>query len=185
MRISIGTRSLLFGAHYPPHILMVAAAWKWLYGSWPTWREMIAICLHDVGYFGCKEMDGPDGTMHPELGASIATRLLGQEYGNLIRGHSKGYSECFDPQLPLSKLYGADKLSRAFEPLWWYAWRCRLTGEIAQYRSVSHGCTPRKDSPNTSDREWFRIIRMRMVRGGCDETIKMEAPNGLGEHRGR
>lgn len=181
--ISMGTRSLLIGAHWPPHILMVVAAWKWLYGSWPTWREFSAIVLHDVGYAGCREMDGADGTMHPEAGARLADRLLGREYGDLIRGHSKGYAETIG--VPLSLLYGPDKLSHAFEPPWLYVLRTRLTGEIRQYRSTTHGCTPRNDDPRVSDFDWFRVVRTRMVRGGCEAAVKVMAPSGLGEHRGR
>ena len=109
--MKIGTKSLLIGAHWPPHILMVILAWKWLYGTWPTWREFLAICIHDIGYIGVVEMDGPDGTMHPERGARIADTCLGAEYGALIRGHSKGYAEAVG--VPLSKLYGPDKLSHA------------------------------------------------------------------------
>jgi hypothetical protein len=181
--VNVGTKSLLFGAHWPPHVLMVTAAWRWLYGAWPTLRELGAICLHDIGYAGCLEMDGPDGTGHPLLGAIVADFLLGEDMGDLIRGHSKGYAEAAG--VPLSKLYGPDKLSHACEPTWLYVWRTRLTGEIRQYRAVSHGCAPRNDDPAVSDYEWFRVIRMRMARGGIDHAIGLTAPNGLGEHRGR
>lgn len=180
--ISIGTKSLLIGAHWPPHILMVILAWRWLYGSWPTWQEAVAICLHDVGYAGCEEMDGEDGTRHPELGARIAENLLGEDYGELIRGHSKGYAELVG--LPLSRLYGPDKLSHSFEFAACYTFRTRLTGELKQYRTTLHNAA-RHDDASVSDVEWFRIIRARMARGGIAQAISQIAPNGLGEHRGR
>lgn len=180
--ISVGTLSLLVGAHWPPHIAMVTLAWRWLYGSWPTWRELACICLHDVGYAGCEQMDGDDGTLHPERGARIADRLFGKPFGDLIRGHSKGYADIAG--VPLSKLYGPDKLSHAFEVSACYAFRTRLTGELQQYR----GClwnAARHDDPSVSDAEWFRVIRARMTRGGIAHALTITAPNGLGEARGR
>lgn len=180
--IPVGTLSLLIGAHWPPHIAMVILAWRWLYGTWPTWREAIAICLHDVGYWGCEQMDGEDGTRHPELGARIARRLLGEGYDDLIRGHSKGYADIVG--LPLSRMYGPDKLSHAFEAAWCYTLRTRLTGELQQYR----GClwnAARHDDLSVSDAEWFRVIRARMTRGGIAHALTIIAPNKLGEARGR
>jgi len=179
----MGTRSLLIGAHWPLHNVMVVLAWRWLYGSWPTLREMAAIGLHDVGYLGCREMDGPDGTMHPDVGATLGDRFLGRDMGDLIRGHSKGYAETV--RVPLSRLYGPDKLSHAFEPVWLYVARTRLTGEIRQYRAVAHGCAPRNDDPSVSDHDWFRVVRSRMARGGIAAALDVLAPTGLGEHRGR
>ena len=180
---AMGTRSLLIGAHWPLHNLMVVAAWRYLYGSWPTWRELVAIGLHDLGYLGCREMDGPDGTMHPEAGARLADRMLGREYGDLIRGHSKGYAETIG--VPLSRLYGPDKCSHAFESVRCYVLRTRLTGEIRQYRATTHGCAPRNDAPAVTDHEWFRVVRNRMIRGGTEAAVKAQAPDGLGLHRGR
>lgn len=177
-----GTRSLLVGAHWPPHILAVTLAWRWLYGAWPTWREALAIVLHDIGYWGCEEMDGADGTLHPERGARLADRLLGREYGDLIRGHSKGYAD--HAGLPLSRLYAPDKLSHVFEVACFYCLRTRFTGELAQYRGVLWG-RPRHDDPEVSDAAWFRIIRARMARGGLEQAIRDIAPSKLGEHRGR
>ena len=181
--MNVGTKSLLLGAHWPPHVVLVTLAWRWLYGSWPSLRELAAIVLHDIGYAGCREMDGEDGTRHPELGARVADLWLGEDCGALIRGHSKGYAELAG--VPLSKLYAPDKLSIVFEPARFYAWRTRLTGELGQYRAVSHGGAPRADNAAVSDREWFRVIRMRMARGGLSHAISVAAPDGLGSHRGR
>jgi len=178
---SPGTRSLLFGAHYPLHPIEVALAWRWLYGQWPSLREALAIAVHDLGYLGVQEFDGEDGTRHPELGARIAGLLLGEEYAALVRGHSKGYAELVGA--PLSRLYGPDKLSHAFEPAWFYVLRTRATGEIRQYRATAHGCAPRCDDPGVSDEAWFRVIRARMARGGISAVL--EQVGRLGEHRGR
>lgn len=181
-RIPIGMKSLLFGAHWPMHVIDVVIAWRWLYGNWPTARECVAIALHDVGYWNVREMDGPDGLRHPELGARIADQILGREYGDLIRGHSKGYAdlEC----LPLSRFYGPDKLSHAFVWTRGYVLRTRLSGELRQYRSTLWG-EARKNDAGVNDDIWFRVIRMRMTRGGISYAINEVAPDGLGAARGR
>lgn len=181
--MNIGTKSLLFGAHWPLHNVAVALAWKWLYGTWPTVRELAAIALHDVGYVGCPEMDGPVGTTHPRLGAEIARHTLGEDMARLIEGHSKGFADAFG--LPLSKLYGPDKCSHMFEPICWYVFRTRLTGELKMYRSMNHGASPRNNDPTVVDAEWFRIIRLRMARAGIEHAIKMTAPDGLGESQSK
>jgi hypothetical protein len=181
--MTVGTKSLLVGAHWPLHNVMVALSWRWLYGSWPTLKEAAAIALHDIGYLGCREMDGVDGTRHPALGAAWADRFLGKEYGDLIRGHSKGYADVAG--VPLSRLYGPDKLSHVFEPTWLYAWRTRWTGELEQYKSVHHGCAPKCDDPDTPDREWFRVVRARMACGGMSHAISILDPGGRGSHNGR
>lgn len=183
MKLSTGTKSLLIGAHWPPHILMVALAWRWVFGQWPTKKEFAAICLHDVGYFGCKEMDGDDGTKHPELGACFADVLLGKQYGDLIRGHSMGYVVMTGGQV--SKLYVADKLSHVFEPAWLYTLRTRLTGELEQYRARGPGGAARRDDETVSDEEWFRVVRCRMARGGLSAALPIIAPNNIGADRGR
>jgi hypothetical protein len=66
-----GTKSVLFGVHaFWFHPITVALAWRWLYGRWPQWWQAIVILLHDTpGYWGCDDMDGECGRMHPELGA--------------------------------------------------------------------------------------------------------------------
>jgi hypothetical protein len=181
--VSVGTKSLLFGAHWPPHIAMVALAWRWLYGQWPTPKELAAICLHDIGYWGVEQMDGHDGTMHPWKGAKLADRFLGPEYGDLIRGHSKGYVGL--ENIALSKLYAADKLAVAFEPSWLYCLRTRLSGELQQYRECGPGGAKRLDEEGIGDRQWFRIIRARMIRGGLSHAITLLAPEGIGSARGR
>lgn len=172
--MTVGTKSLLLGAHWPPHVGMITLAWRWLYGHWPTPKEFLTICIHDIGYLGVKEMDGHDGTRHPELGAKIADALLGTPYGDLIRGHSKGYAESVG--IPLSKLYGPDKLSHALECAALYCFRTRWTGELQQYRSTTHGCAPRKDDPSVADIDWFRITRARMARGGINAALEILAP---------
>ena len=68
----VGTKSVLFGAHcFFLHPWFVAAAWWRLYGfPWDP-RLWVAFFVHDIGYLGKPNMDGPEGESHPELGARI------------------------------------------------------------------------------------------------------------------
>ena len=182
--ISIGTKSLIFGAHWPPHIAAVVASWRWLYGSWPTWKEFVAICIHDIGYLGCEHMENGKGMLHPARGARIADRLLGKQYGDLIRGHSKGYAEAFG--VPLSKMYPPDKLAIAFDTALFYTFRTRITGELEQYRTAGDAHhQPQEEDFKVPDDDWFRVVRSRMIRSGLDHALKITAPTGLGSLRGR
>lgn len=72
--MKMGTKSVLFGAHqFMIHPWFVAAAWAKLYG----WRQLtdprlwLAFFLHDLGYWGMPNMDGPEGEWHPAWGAGI------------------------------------------------------------------------------------------------------------------
>jgi len=70
--VRVGTRSVLFGAHcWAIHPLFVAAAWTQLYGFPTDPRLWLAFAVHDLGYWGKPDMDGPAGETHPELGARI------------------------------------------------------------------------------------------------------------------
>lgn len=70
--MKIGTKSVLFGAHcFFLHPLFVARAWTKLYGFPFDPRLWIAFFVHDLGYFGKPNMDGPEGETHVELGAKI------------------------------------------------------------------------------------------------------------------
>ena len=73
----IGTKSVLFGVHqFFVHPWFIAAAWWKLYGfPWDP-RLWVAFVVHDLGYFGKPNMDGPEGERHVELGAKILHKLF-------------------------------------------------------------------------------------------------------------
>jgi hypothetical protein len=70
--MQVGTRSVLFGVHqFLIHPLFVALAWWKLYGfPWDP-RLWVAFFVHDLGYVGKPNLDGPEGERHVELGARI------------------------------------------------------------------------------------------------------------------
>lgn len=76
--MKIGTKSILFGAHqFAIHPWFVAEAWYRLYGyPWALWL-WIAFFVHDIGYWGKPNMDGPEGEEHPWTGAKILYALQG------------------------------------------------------------------------------------------------------------
>jgi hypothetical protein len=74
--MKIGTKSVLFGAHqFLIHPWFVAAGWWKLYGFPRDLWLWIAFFVHDIGYWGKPNMDGPEGELHPWTGARILYRL--------------------------------------------------------------------------------------------------------------
>jgi hypothetical protein len=73
--MQIGTKTLLFGNHqfliYP---FFVWLAWIRIHGKLPNWKEMICIFIHDWGYWGKPNVDGPEGEQHPVWAAWWALR---------------------------------------------------------------------------------------------------------------
>ena len=75
--MKIGTKSVLFGAHcFFLHPIFVFAAWYRLYGFPFDPRLWFCFFLHDIGYFGKPNMDGPEGETHVEFGANIMGKLF-------------------------------------------------------------------------------------------------------------
>lgn len=70
--MKVGTKSVLFGAHcFFLHPFFVAIAWTKLYGFPFDPRLWVAFFVHDLGYLGKPNMDGPEGETHVELGGKI------------------------------------------------------------------------------------------------------------------
>ncbi len=100
--MKVGTKSVLFGAHqFILRPLFVAAAWWKLYGfPWDP-RLWVAFFVHDLGYWGKPNMDGPEGERHVEFGARVM-RFLFDWY---TRCHHERFSRCsfhFIPSLDAS-----------------------------------------------------------------------------------
>lgn len=74
--MKIGTKSVLFGVHqFLWHPWTVGLAWRQIYDRWPRWWEWVAIAVHDLGYWGCPDIDGELGQAHPVKGAKLAEWL--------------------------------------------------------------------------------------------------------------
>jgi len=147
----IGTRSVLYGAHcFFIHPWFVAWGWWKLYGfPWDP-RLWFAFFLHDIGYLGKPNMDGPEGEEHPRLGANIMYHLFGQEWWEFCMYHSRYFAK--QHSKPFSRLCVADKLAICLEPSWLYLPRVIATGEVKEYMSANK--VHREIGKSRSIREW-------------------------------
>lgn len=146
--MKIGTKSVIFGAHcFALHPWFVALAWWKLFGfPWDP-RLWVAFFVHDLGYFGKPNMDGPEGETHVELGAKIMSFLFDWNdfhnwrilpdgtaigpWGQFSLFHSRYYAKLNGKSV--SKLCFADKLSFCLTPAWLYLPMVNWTGEIHEY----------------------------------------------------
>jgi hypothetical protein len=143
---------VLFGAHALwLHPWFVAAAWWRLYGFPVDPRLYAAFWLHDIGYLGCSDMDGPDGESHVELGARVMQVLFGREWGDFCRRHSRYWVKTHGGEL--SALAAADKLAFAITPWWLYIPMTAATGELREYMAVSQQRQAGDNSFTEAERE--------------------------------
>lgn len=159
--MKIGTRSILFGAHqFALHPLLVAIAWWRLYGAPLDPRLWVAFVIHDLGYLGKPNMDGPEGETHVELGAAIMRRLFGDTWGDFCLYHSRFYAR--RAGRPYSRLCVADKLVIVIEPWWLYLPRVWFTGELWEYMKIAEARAESKyksmGMSTRTPREWHRTM---------------------------
>jgi len=169
--MTIGTKTVLFGVHqFALHPWFVAWAWWKLYGFPWDIRLWCAFFLHDLGYVGKPNLDGPEGELHPELAAQIMTKLFGQEWGEFCRYHSRFLAK--RDGKPFSRLCVADKLAIALTPGWLYLPLSRLSGELEEYMLGQNARTP---ANGKSPQEWYKTIQQYCKawvykhQGGCED----------------
>jgi len=183
--MKVGTKSLLFGVHQIfIHPLWVALAWWKLYGFPFDPRLWVAFVVHDWGYWGCPEMDGPKGDYHPEVGAEIMHTLFdGIECGGNGLNHWRfpsrtWYNFCLCHSRFLSKQMGlqpsklcmADKLSLALEPWWLYLPRAWASSELVEYMKSAQpdGKHGHMNLKQVTAKEWYQSVQ-RYLRGYVEE----------------
>lgn len=134
--MSIGTKSILFGAHaFWLHPFFVAEAWRQLYGfPWDV-RLWVAFFVHDLGYWKATDLEGPEGEKHVYAGARILSWLFGDEWGEFCRRHSRCWAK--KQGCKVSRLAAADKLAFVMTPWWLYLPMVSATGELTEYMTVS------------------------------------------------
>lgn len=106
-----------------------------VYASLWNPRLWIAFFVHDLGYWGKPNMDGPEGESHPEFGARLMQRWFGEPWGQLVLLHSRYYSK--RGGLPVSPLCYADKRVIVIEPFWLYLPRVWASGELREFMDVA------------------------------------------------
>jgi len=145
--MKLGTRSVLFGAHqFLLHPIFLAIAWTMLYGFPFDPRLWVSFFVHDLGYIGLPNMDGPEGKLHVERGARIMS-IFGSEWADFARFHSRSYASLHGAAP--SRLCAADKLATCIVPARLYLFMVNLTGEIHEYMA---------NTPAANQREWFTAI---------------------------
>jgi len=115
-----GTKSVLFGYHaFWIHGFFVLRAWTILYGFPKRWWELLAIFVHDFGYFGLSTMDGYDGKRHPLYTVQLFNWIQKQGFKYEVLRHSRSYNK-INPTIlgQMSRLGYADKLAFALYPSW-------------------------------------------------------------------
>jgi len=131
----IGTKSLLFGAHqFLMHPVLAWVAWRRLYGKTPTFRQTIAIVIHDWGYWGSPNMDGEEGERHPVWAYKWCLKRGWLAEADLCLFHSRFYAKA-EGRVP-SELCYADKLANAMVPARLYVFLTVASGELFEYLSA-------------------------------------------------
>lgn len=134
--MTLGTKSILFGAHcFFLHPFFVAAAWSRLYRVPTDPRLWLAFFVHDLGYLGKVNLDGPEGEEHVHLGATIMRLLCGRRWEEFTRCHSRYWAK--KTGYPFSRLCVADKFAFVLTPLWLYLPMARWTGELKEYMATA------------------------------------------------
>lgn len=187
--MKIGTKSILFGVHaFWWHPITVFLAWRKLYKRNPRWPELVAIFLHDIGYWDCSDIDGPAGKHHPHVGALLTAKIVVRlKYGYWIKGNDQiepgceggptyyftlGHSRDAAKAARIfpSPLYAADKASIFYDPKWFYLLRARLSGEITEFKHNAIGsghCLA-----TVTDSQWFDFYRENIrTRPGVRELL--------------
>lgn len=161
----LGTKTVLFGTHSPLiHTFMVARGWRRLYGfPWDP-RLWVAFAVHDLGYVSKPNLDGPEGTAHPELGARIMGLLFGERWGDFCLLHSRHYARVLDR--PTSPLCRADKLALVVMPRWLYLGLALLSGEIWEYLETARSAG---FDDGSSIRAWYPKIKAHFERIAAEE----------------
>lgn len=164
--MKIGTKSLLFGAHCVIiHPIANAIAWYKLYGF--PWHPALwlAFIVHDWGYWGKSDMDGPDGATHPELGAKIVGFFFGDAWHDFTLLHSRRYAKMSGKEV--SQLCVADKFATIIMPVWLFTRLVRATGEIKEYMKPDAALESEEYMALvehvTDPIEWFVCLRQYMT----------------------
>lgn len=142
----LGTKSVLFGYHaFWIHPFFVAEAWRRLYGFPLDPRLWAAFLLHDAGYLGKPNMDGPEGKEHPFAGARVMYWLFDWasmngpqpfKWYDFCLCHSRSLARLYFK--PFSRLCHADKLAFCLYPSWLLKALFWLSGEGEEYLTSTH-----------------------------------------------
>lgn len=194
--MKVGTKSVLFGVHqFLLHPWFVAWAWWSLYGfPWDP-RLWVAFLVHDWGYWGKPNMDGPEGEQHIRAGANLMGWLFDADYilaGRIARTlggacnwiwgkpaeswyclafyHSRYASKRYGR--PPSRLCAADKLAIALMPWWMYLPLAQLSGELGEYLSRAVIRAAHNEALNPKERSAVTLGNARAWFAGVQDYMR-------------
>jgi len=168
--MTVGTKSVLFGVHcFLVHPWFVLAAWWKLYGFPFDPRLWVAFFVHDLGYLGMPNMDGPEGESHPWTGAKIMSFLFTKHtwgryptpnrWGDFCLYHSRFLAKRHGARP--SRLCMADKLAVTLTPAWLYLPMARATGELREYIDTAHPASKHGHMllRTNDEHEWYHGVQ--------------------------
>lgn len=176
--MKLGTKSVLYGYHcFFLHPFFVARGWFALYRfrrvtigqndhrlviSTSLWspKLWLAFFLHDLGYWGSPNMDGPEGEVHPEWAARKMRGWFGEPWGTFCLYHSRFYAK--RDAAKVSALCYADKLAITFYPEWLMVRLVTWTGEVEEYMKDAKRLNE-MDAPPPSVLDWFRGVKKYVI----------------------
>ena len=164
----IGTRSLLFGCHqFLIHPLFVLLGWIWLYGVRSLSPGLLlAIVIHDWGYWGAPDLDGVEGSNHPVRAAQMIRRMTKRgDLADMVLLHSRSLSRRLSREP--SRLCWADKWGTVIMPSLLWAVLAWLSGEGAEYmRDKNSGIYQAGDKPTIPGLiKFHRRVRLFITAG--------------------
>jgi hypothetical protein len=187
LRAPVGTRSVLYGYHCVLiHWMFVARGWYQLY-KWDhvligtlvrhdneygaTYRRPVLVSLrdprlwlvfliHDLGYWGKPNMDGPEGETHPEWACQVLNRWFGAPWGQFSLTHSRFYSKKMN--MRVSHLCYADKLAIVYIPAWLMLPMVAATGEVKEYMKDSQRQNAVTGHPDSA--AWLRDVKAYVIK---------------------
>jgi len=158
--MKIGTKTLLFGNHqFLIHPFFVWLAWVKVYRRLPNWKESICILIHDWGYWGKPNIDGPEGEGHPLWATLWAKKYLDSGnlngYSYLCAFHSSTIAKRYDTSV--SRLCLPDKVGVALMPICLLVLLGKLTGETREYRNCPKYAHAKREK--MTDGELYQSLR--------------------------
>ena len=117
------------------HPFFIAAGWLGTRGFPWDLRLWVAFFVHDLGYFRCPNVEGPEGEEHVQLGAKIMGLLFGSSWADFTLRHSRYWAKKHG--VGVSELCYADKMAFVLTPAWLYLPMARASGELAEYMAKS------------------------------------------------
>lgn len=128
-----------------------------VYTSLFDWRLWVAFMIHDLGYWGKPNMDGPEGELHPRWAGRKMQQWFGDPWGDFTQHHSRFLAR-LDGKQP-SKLCFADKLAIVAVPDRLFLALIHLTGEVHEYMGNADRMIGK--SGHQSSREWLRDVKQK------------------------